>query len=348
VVRLVAAVLILAAALVAPGRTRRLMRPARDVVGIVLALAAAGAVTYALASVLPTAVAVTIPAEASGRPAFEGHPVVLVAQVVNLGCYAVAAVIFTRRAARDDDELLGWVGAAAAVGVWARVLYLMFPSLYTEWLYAGDVLRLATYVLLLVGAVREIRAYWEAQVFVAADTERRRVARDLHDGVVQELGFILTEARRTTGAASIDAIGAAAVRAMDEAREAVTALAAAPDETLAVALHRAASEVGDRYDVPVRSSLDESVQVAPDARVQLVRIAREAVSNAARHAATAAITVTLSPGLLEVQDAGRGFDVRRSNGGFGLTSMRERAEAIGATVAVDSMPGSGTRVRVRW
>ena len=128
----------------------------------------------------------------------------------------------------------------------------------------------------------------------------------------------------------------------------MTALASAPDEPLAVALHRAASEVGDRYDVPVRSSLDEAVHVAPDARVQLVRIAREAVSNAARHAAAETITVTLSPGLLEVQDAGQGFDVRRSNGGFGLTSMRERAAAIGATVAVESLPGHGTKVRVRW
>ena len=126
--------------------------------------------------------AVTVSAQESARPVFDGHPVVVAVQLVNLVCYAVAAIVFTRRSAAEGDDFLGWVGAAAAVGAWARLCYLLFPSLYTDWLYAGDLLRLTTYVLLLVGATREIREYWAG---VATEAERRRLARELHDGVVQ-------------------------------------------------------------------------------------------------------------------------------------------------------------------
>ena len=144
-------------------------------------------------------------------------------------------------------------------------------------------------------------------------------------------------------------IGAAADRALAEARRAVNALASMPDEALAVALGRAASEVGDRYDVAVELDLDDQIVVPPQRREALVRIAREAVSNAARHAQTASVLVWLQDGCLVVEDEGRGFDVSRGRaGGFGLTSMRERAAAIGAAVSVTSVPGQGTRVEVTW
>jgi signal transduction histidine kinase len=349
VLRLAGALLVMTAALVPSDAVRVGVRPARDVVLVLLGVVGVGAVTWALASWLPDAVTVAVSAEESARPTFDGHPVVLFVQVVDLVCYAVAAVVFTRRSANEGDDLLGWVGAAAAAAVWARVCYLLFPSLYTDWFYAGDLLRLAMYLLLLVGAVREIRDYWEAQAAVAVDAERRRLARDLHDGVVQELGYIRSESLRPSDDGAMARISASAMRGLDETRRAMTALTASPDEALSTALRRTAAEVGDRYDVPVELSVDETVFVPPDTREQLVRIAREAVSNAARHAGTQVITVVLRPGCLEVGDAGRGFDPSRGReGGFGLTSMRERAEAIGATVDVESEPGRGSRVRVTW
>ncbi|HET9945013.1 MAG TPA: ATP-binding protein [Actinomycetes bacterium] len=349
VVRLVGALLVMAAALVPSGAVRVGVRPARDVALVMLGLVGVGAVTWALASGLPDVVTVSVSAEESGRPTFEGHPVVVAVQAVNLVCYAVAAVVFTRRSAVEDDELLGWVGAAAAVAVWARVCYLLFPSLYTDWLYVGDLLRLAMYLLLLVGAVREIRGYWEAQAVVAVDVERRRLARELHDGVVQELGYIRSESLRPSDDGAMSRISASAARALDETRRAMTALTAPPDEALAAALRRTAAEVGDRYDVPVELTLDETVAVPPDTREQLVRIAREAVSNAARHSSTPAITVALRTGCIEVADSGHGFDPSRGReGGFGLTSMRERAAAIGAVVLVESEPERGTKVSVTW
>jgi signal transduction histidine kinase len=346
VVRLAGALLLLAAALVPTGAVHRPANPWRDLLVIGAGLVVVGAVAYALAASLPDAVAVTVAARDSARPVFDGHPVVVLVQLVDLVCYAGASVMFTRRSSEDDDEFLGWVGAAAAVGVWARVSYLLFPSLYTDWLYLGDLLRLTTYVLLLVGAVREIREYWAGQ---ATEAERRRLARELHDGVVQELGYIWSESRRPSDDRAMTRIGASADRALAEARRAISALTAPPDEPLAEALRRAAGEVGDRYDVAVELHLDETVVVPSDEREELVRIAREAVANAARHAAAPVISVALRDHCLEVTDQGRGFDpVRGRNGGFGLTSMRERAAAIDAAVEVESAVGRGTKVRVTW
>jgi len=349
VVRLVGAVLILLAAVVPMDRVYRSTKPVRDVLGVLAALGVLAVVTAVLASRLPDAVEVRVQAEASGQPVLDGHPLVLLVQVVNLVCYAVAAVVFTRRAARDGDDMLGWFGAGVTLGAWARVSYLLFPSLYTDWLYAGDLLRLGMYLLLLFGAVREIRHYWEAQALVAVESERRRLARDLHDGVVQELGYIRSEAHRSPDAAGVARIAAAADRALDEARRGISALTAPPDEGLAPALARAANEVGDRYDVPVHLELDGSVTVSPTLREQLVRIAREAVANAARHSRSPVVSVTLAPRRLEVSDQGEGFDPAYGRlGGFGLTSMRERAEEIGAALVVTSSPGHGTSVKVTW
>ena len=345
-VRLVGAVLIVAAALVSPHRRHRVARPWREVAVALLVVAVVAGVVLALSSGWPDAVRVSVTPEASGRPSFESHPVVLVAQILNLACYAVAAVAFTRRAAMNGDDMLGWFGAACALGAWARVNYLLFPSLYTDWLYTGDLLRLGFYALLLVGAVREIREYWSAQAIVAVEAERRRMARDLHDGVVQELGWIRSASLRGIDRAQLVA---AADRALDEARRALSALTAPLDEPFAVTLGRAVSEVGDRNDVPVRLQLDAAVDVPAEHRESLVRVAREAVTNAARHGAARNVSVLLAPGRLEVDDDGTGFDAStRGSVGHGLTSMRERAEGMGARLRVRSAPGQGTCVEVTW
>lgn len=352
VVRVLGAALILAAAVV-PDRPVRRGRPLRDALVVMALLVAVAVVVEVLASGLPDAVRVQPAAETSGRPSFDAHPVVMAVQVANLLCYAGAAVGFSRQAARSGDELVGWFGAAAALGAWARVNYLLFPSLYSDWLYSGDLLRLGFYVLLLVGAVREIQAYWAAQAVAAAVGERRRLARDLHDGVVQELGYIRRQAmglREAGGDGRGAGIVAAADRALDEARRSLRALTAPSDETLAETLALASCEVADRYDVPIHLDLDRTVSVPAEHREALVRIAREAVVNAARHGQGSRLWLRLDARAMSVRDDGRGFEVGRGGraGGFGLTSMRERAEAMGAVFRVESAPGRGTEVTVTW
>jgi signal transduction histidine kinase len=97
--------------------------------------------------------------------------------------------------------------------------------------------------------------------------------------------------------------------------------------------------------------LHPGIEVPEPTRDSLVRIVREAVSNAARHGAAEVIELELHgphPLVLRVNDDGRGFDVAAVNGsGFGLTSMRERAEHLGGSLTLSSRPGHGTAVEIR-
>ena len=180
----------------------------------------------------------------------------------------------------------------------------------------------------------------------AVEAERRRLARDLHDGALQELGWVRSALLRgATAAELLPAVD----RAMAELREAIAATAADPDEPLAFALTRAVLGVGDRLGVPITMTLDEAVVVEPEVRDGLVGVAREAVTNAARHSGSPTVQVTLSDRRLTVVDDGSGFDpAYEQPGGFGLTSMRERADAIGAALTITSAPGNGTCVEVTW
>src|SRR5439155_19931449 len=108
------------------------------------------------------------------------HPL-LAAQLACMVLFAVAAVGFARRAEQSGDELMKWLAPSAALAAIARANYSLFPSLYTQWVYVGDVPRFAAYLLLLGGAVREIARYQRSMAEVATLDERRRIARELHD-----------------------------------------------------------------------------------------------------------------------------------------------------------------------
>jgi signal transduction histidine kinase len=298
-------------------------------------------------------------AESLTRPHLAGHPVLFSAYALAAVCFFTGSVAFTlqehRRGLGASDALLRFVGPAFALSGFARVNYMLFPSLYSGWLYTGDVLRTASYVVLLVGAAREIQEYWSTQARAAVLEDRRRLARDLHDGVVQELGYIRMEAHGVRDREVQEGILASCDRALDEARSAVDALGSGPDEPLSVMLQRAAHQVAERYAASVDVSLDESVSAELEDRHVLVRITREAVSNAIRHGKVARVSVSLlwDGGLrrLVVRDEGRGFDaarVARTASGYGLKSMAERARTLPGSFEISSSPGKGTTVEVTW
>jgi signal transduction histidine kinase len=284
------------------------------------------------------------------------EPAYAALQLVASSFFVVAAVGFTRRAGRTGDDLMRWFAAGATVAAFGRLSYAMFPPLSENHVYTGDVLRFGFAVLLLVGAAREIQAYWRSRVDAAALEERRRVARDLHDGLAQELAFIAAQARALAGGRNADAglvqLANAGERALDESRRAIAALTRSADEPLDVALAQAAEEVALRIGAPVKLDLAPGVVVSSARREALVRITREAVANAARHGHARIIQVQLStkPALrLRVVDDGFGFDAAaaaRDGYGFGLTSMRERAESLGGSFRIDSRAGIGTVVEV--
>ncbi|GAA2018512.1 hypothetical protein GCM10009740_02930 [Terrabacter terrae] len=314
--------------------------------------------TYLLRGSLPVPLAATPPVSAE-HPVITGHPALLVAHGLTAVCFAVASVLFACKAAqrsRGQDELLRWLGPAFGLAAFARLNYLLFPSLYSDWLYTGDLLRTGSYAVLLVGAAREISRYWSAQARAAVLEDRRRLARELHDGVVQELAYIRVETHTAVGdPEDRERMVAACDRALDEARAAIDALGRSTDEPLGFVLHRAARQVADRYNASLEVELDDSVHADDEQRHALVRITREAVSNAIRHGRTERVRLRLERDQhrrrLLVLDEGQGFDpatVKRNTTGYGLTSMEERASALRGSVNIDSVPGRGTTVAVTW
>jgi signal transduction histidine kinase len=277
------------------------------------------------------------------------------AEVVTAGCYGIAAVAFARLAEHEHDEFLEWLAIGSVIAAVAFVNYAMFPSQFTELVYSGDVFFLAAVAALAIGAVREISREEAAQIRSAVLEERRRVARDLHDGVAQELAFIASQAqwimRNPDERGALGHILDAVERALDETRGAITALSRPMDEPLDVALGNAARDVADRVGARLRLDLERGVEVPPEWREALLRIAREAVANAVRHGHARSVSLELRNGdaiWLRVTDNGGGFDPQapRSSQSFGLTSMRERTESLGGSFEILSSPGSGTQIEV--
>jgi signal transduction histidine kinase len=235
----------------------------------------------------------------------------------------------------------------------ARVDWLLFPIDARGWVQVADLMRLGFYLLLLLGALGEIRRYQRQVAIAAVLDERRRLARDLHDGLAQELTFISMQTQRLARAGSdLSVVREAAERALDESRAAIAALSRRSDEPLATAVAQTAEMLTARAGARLRLELDRDVELRGEARESLLRIVREAVTNGVRHGGATEVCVALREdgGLrLSVSDNGRGFETEGPKGrpdSFGLTSMQERARALGGRLVVNSTPDQGTEVEV--
>jgi signal transduction histidine kinase len=125
------------------------------------------------------------------------------------------------------------------------------------------------------------------------------------------------------------------------------------DAELGDLLRQLAESITGRARVPVTLAMEGQRPLPPDVKVALYRIAQEALNNVAKHAGASQATVSLrcQPKQVElhVSDDGRGFDPEGiSPESLGLGIMRERAEAIGAALEIESQIGQGTRVVVLW
>jgi signal transduction histidine kinase len=290
-------------------------------------------------------------------PHLVGHPLVLGGQLLGMLLFAAAGIGFARRASAEGDRFMASLGAGAVMGAFARLNYFLCPSLFTDFVHTGDAFNLAFYGLVLLGAACEIAAYHRGIAAMAVLEERRRIARNMHDGLAQELAFIAVRVRKLRGDAGqspeLDQLTSAAERALEDSRAAISALTRPLDEPLDAAIARNASEVATRLGAHTELDAPVGVKVAPATREALVRISREAVANAVRHGGAEKVRLTLScvdALRLTVTDDGRGFDPgargRTPAAGFGLVSMRERAEALGGTLGVLSTPGAGTTIDV--
>jgi signal transduction histidine kinase len=202
----------------------------------------------------------------------------------------------------------------------------------------------------------EVRLYRRRLEEAAIAEERRRLARDLHDGLVQDLAFIASQSKYLATRLDEDRLGmiaSAAQRALDDSRFVVGALGRASGQPLRASIALQAHEFARRWGLNIRVAVADDMDLAPDKEQAILRIVGEALSNAARHAE--ATTVDIEVGnrdghsWVAVSDDGRGFDpvaAQADERGFGLRSMRERAELVGGDLRFDSEPGSGTRVEI--
>lgn len=196
--------------------------------------------------------------------------------------------------------------------------------------------------------------------------ERRRLAAEIHDTIAQGLAGIITQLQVVTSTDDPELAGqhlasaaALARHSLGEARRSVQNLSPAALEhaTLPKALEKTVAAWSERTGVRARFTVTGSEEPLHDEiAATLLRIAEEALSNTARHAAATRAGVTLSymgdEVTLDVRDDGRGFDPlavapRSGTGGFGLDGMRARAERIAGTVAVESEAGQGVAVSAR-
>jgi signal transduction histidine kinase len=194
--------------------------------------------------------------------------------------------------------------------------------------------------------------------------ERNRLARDIHDNLAQGFGAILMQlqaAQRDVGTAfapvaqKLETAIDLARTHMVEARRSVGALRpnVGEGEPISAALRR----IGDRAQlttaVPIDVEMDELPRVGDVVEREIVGIVQEALTNAVRHSRARRITVRASAvrsiGVrLSVADDGRGFARDRHSSGFGMTSMQERAERIGASLTIVTAPRAGTEVVLAW
>ena len=184
------------------------------------------------------------------------------------------------------------------------------------------------------------------------------MARELHDGLAQELAFIVTKTRGLADRLvepsnrELGRLAAAGERALDESRRAITALSAPIDESLAAAIAQTVEEVANRVGARTEIVVDPEVKVPSATKEALLRIVREAVTNASRHGGASKVRVELYNGevlRLTVSDDGTGFDpdaAARDSDGFGLTTMAERVHALGGELRISSNRAAGTEVEV--
>jgi two-component system sensor histidine kinase UhpB len=196
---------------------------------------------------------------------------------------------------------------------------------------------------------------WAA--FQAQEAERKRVAQELHDEIGQALTAVMLQLSRLAKRAPPDL--------EDELREAQETTRASLDDVrrvarqlrpealddlgLPAALAALARTFAERTGMRIRCVLNPDLPpLRGDTELALFRVAQESLTNAARHAGTTRIDLSLEPEadavVLRVRDQGRGFDGASS--GSGIRGMRERAALVGGDLTIEERAGGGVEVRL--
>jgi signal transduction histidine kinase/ligand-binding sensor domain-containing protein len=243
----------------------------------------------------------------------------------------------------------------------ASVTFSLAPYIYQRaWFWPVVAVALAVFGWL--GYQLRIRRLREKYDLIVA--ERSRIARELHDTLIQGFSGITMALQALSGRLrssnereTLEEIIRDAATCLRETRQSVAGLRAVRGHRsgLAAAIGDAAREITETKNVRLKLRLDQGVRALPaEVEYNLLRIASEAVSNAVKHSGAHTIEVALqaTPDTLRlsVKDDGQGFGrdehAGPSPGHYGLIGMKERASQIGGDLEVVSQPGNGTTVSV--
>jgi signal transduction histidine kinase len=273
--------------------------------------------------------------------------------------FTVAGWRLSEQSDERSDEFQGWFATGCIFAGFSMISSALLPVHGIFWVRPSDLLREAAVGAWAWGAVAEIRLYWSTIAESARREALRSAALDLHDGLAQELAllssFMYAPPEQRAEPEWHEQLQSTAERALAEARRTIATLAGDQSLPIEVDLVRTVDAFSKDVDVRVEVDLSSVSAVSdPSRRESIVRIVREAVTNAVRHGKAGHVIVRISMedgfATLQVSDDGIGFDdtAAADSGRFGLVSMRERAEEIGASLEVHSEPGLGTTVEVLW
>ena len=205
-----------------------------------------------------------------------------------------------------------------------------------------------------------------SRLFSAQEEERKRIARDLHDDIVQRLAWLQIEIeslqKHGLGGCSDEVIrqvrnlAPVVARLSDDLRDLSHRLHPSSLDHLGlpVTLSQLVEDFRRRTSLPIRlSNRGVKTVVKGEAALALYRVCQEALNNIARHAGPASVSLALlgtrDGTELLIRDTGQGFDLEaaRKRGGLGLVSMDERLKLVGGTFLLHSEPGRGTQIRAR-
>lgn len=219
-------------------------------------------------------------------------------------------------------------------------------------------------------AIANARLHRQVQA-VAITEERERIAREMHDGVAQVLGYVNTKAQAAQellasgqaerATAQLAQLANAARDAYADVRETILGLRTSigPGRSFVESVREYVDQWQEQSGIAAKVSVPTQdrwlTRIPPTAEVQLLRIVQEALANVRKHSRATRVSVELTEldGAIEarIADDGIGFDPGALGRGefprFGLATMRERAESIGGTLVIQSAPGKGATVSVR-
>ena len=199
-----------------------------------------------------------------------------------------------------------------------------------------------------------------ARLINALEEERKRFARELHDGISQSLALISIEVAQAAGGSSDPELASTLERVYGRLQDAVSDVSHISHELhpttlkhlgLTAAIKCLCRQISESHAIDVEfTEKTNPPQTSKEVALCLYRIAQEALQNVVKHSGSRKACVELSGNSDEITlciaDEGVGFDTRSDKSGLGLVSMRERLRLVGGTIAIRSRRNFGTRVEV--